>query len=52
MTAQKNTDSTYGAAVGSNILGKLNLPGLNKAGGPGAIGGGFQPKYGVGGVKP
>ena len=33
MTAQKNTDSTLGAAVGGSLLNKLNLPGLGGAGG-------------------
>jgi len=29
--ASKNTESAMGAAVGGNILGKLNLPGLGNA---------------------
>jgi len=56
MTAQKNTDTSMGAAVGGNLLNKLNLPGLGGAGGgPGGVmasmqglgkagGGGYQPK--------
>ena len=54
MTAQKNTDTTMGAAVGGNLLNKLNLPGLGGAGGGGPGGvlasmqglgkGGYQPK--------
>ena len=35
MTAQKNTDTTMGAAVGGSLLNKLNLPGLRGAGGAG-----------------
>jgi len=35
MTAQKNTDTTMGAAVGGSLLNKLNLPGLGGAGGAG-----------------
>lgn len=61
MTAQKNTDSSMGAAVGGNILNKLNLQGLG--GGPGgsvmasmqglgkATAGGYQPKMFGAGVK-
>ena len=32
MTASKNTDTALGAAVGSSILNKLNLPGMGGAG--------------------
>jgi hypothetical protein len=35
MTASKNVDSAMGAAVGGNLLNKLNLPGLS--GGPGGV---------------
>ena len=53
MTAQKNTDSTMGAAVGGSLLNKLNLPGMGgNAGGPSVMAsmqglgkaGGYQPK--------
>lgn len=58
MTAQKNTDTAMGAAVGGSLLNKLNLPGLGGAGagGPGSVmasmqglgkaggAGGYQPK--------
>ena len=59
MTAQKNTDTTMGAAVGGSLLNKLNLPGLGGAGagagagsvmasmqglGRGSTAGGYQPK--------
>ena len=54
MTAQKNTDTTLGAAVGSSLLNKLNIPSLG-GGQPGGVmasmqglcrasGGGYQPK--------
>lgn len=54
MTAQKNTDTTMGAAVGGSILNKLNLSGLGGAAGGGNVmasmqglgkaGSGYQPK--------
>lgn len=53
MTASKNTDSNIGAAVGSSLLNKLNLPGLSTGGGgPSVLAsmqglgkmGGYQPK--------
>ena len=37
MTAQKNTDSAMGAAVGGSILNKLNLPGLGGASSGGSV---------------
>ena len=39
VTASKNADTGLGAAVGANLLGKLNLPGAKAAGG-----GGYQPR--------
>ena len=55
MTAQKNTDTAMGAAVGGSLLNKLNLPGAGAGGGPGSVmasmqglsratTGGYQPK--------
>jgi len=60
MTAQKNTDTAMGAAVGSSLLNKLNIPSLSGAQ-PGGVmasmqglgragGGGYQPK--MFGAKP
>lgn len=39
MTAQKNTDTALGAAVGSSLLNKLNLGGLGGASNAGGAGG-------------
>lgn len=52
MTAQKNTDSTMGAAVGGSLLNKLNLPGLGGAGGPGNVMASMQGLGKVGGYQP
>lgn len=48
MTAQKNTDTTMGAAVGGSLLNKLNLPGLGGAGGAGGPGGVMSSMQGLG----